>query len=280
MSVRRHYMIPDLQIAPGDPQDHLDWIATDIVKRKPDVVVVIGDTWQLDSLSSHSLPGSLEKEGSRISEDIAAGMEGLRRLMAPVQAEIARCKRRHLKRWEPRLVWTCGNHEHRLTRALQTDPRWIGVLTEQALNVESFGFERHPFLKPVEIEGVHYSHFWQSEKSDRPIGGSMDNRLNKICVSFMCGHEQGLLMHRRPLPVGKTIHGIVAGSCYLKAEGYRGAQRNNEWRGVVVLNDVRNGDFEPMPLTLRYLCREYTGMELLPYMQAKYPGQDWTYLDR
>jgi hypothetical protein len=125
----------------------------------------------------------------------------------------------------------------------------------------------------VEVDGIHYSHFFQMPNSDRPIGGSMDNRLNKICGSFVQGHEQGLLQHRRPLPIGKTIHGIVAGSCYLHDEDYRGPQRNNEWRGVMVLNDVRNGDCDPMPLTLRYLCSEYQGESLSDYLAKKYPKQ-------
>ena len=280
MTPRRHYWVPDLQLAPGDPTDHLDWIAKDIVRRKPDVLVLGGDVWQFDSLSSHSAPGSLEKEGARISDDIEAGNAGMARLMGPINAEIARLRHGRRRQWKPRKVYVKGNHEHRLTRTLRDDPRWIGVISEQSLDIEKHGFERHDFLVPVEIDGIWYSHYWQSEKSDRPIGGSMDNRLNKICRSYFAGHEQGLLMHRRPLPVGKTIHGIVAGSCYLKAESYRGAQRNNEWRGVVVAQDVRDGDFEPMPLTLRYLCRTYGGEELVPYMNKRYPGRDWSYLDR
>jgi hypothetical protein len=108
--------------------------------------------------------------------------------------------------------------------------------------------------------------------SNRPIGGSMDNRLNKICGTFVQGHEQGLLQHRRPLPIGRTIHGIVCGSAYLHSEGYRGPQRNNEWRGTVVLHDVRNGgDCDPMPLTLQYMAREYGGVDLHDLLSTKHP---------
>lgn len=280
MTPRRHYVVPDLQMRPGVPLDHLDWIAQDIVRRKPDVIVQIGDAADFASLSTHSAPGSMSKEGARYEADVEVANEGFRRLTAPIHAEIARCKRRHLKRWEPRMVFTTGNHEHRVQRRVESDPVWAGTIRDTDFAVESFGFERHPFLKPVEIDSVHYAHFFQSEKSDRPIGGTMENRLNKIGVTFVVGHEQGLLLHRRPLPVGKTIHGIVAGSCYLHAEEYRGAQRNNEWRGTVCLNDVRDGDLEPMPLTLRYLCRTYAGEELVPYMNKRYPGRDWSYLDR
>ena len=46
---------------------------------------------------------------------------------------------------------------------------------------------------------------------------------------------------------------------------------------MVVLHDVRDGDFEPMFLTLRYLSREYAGEELQSYMKARYEG-DWSHL--
>jgi hypothetical protein len=275
---RKHYLIPDTQVAPGDPLDHLEWIGQDIARRKPDVIVHIGDHWHMDSLSMHDSIGSLSREGARVEDDIVAGLLGMERLVAPIRDELARIARRRITKWRPRMVFCEGNHEYRVQRAVEADPRWIGTLSMRHMDVERFGFERHEFLKPVEIDGVHYAHYWQSEKTSKPIGGSMDNRLNKICVSFVCGHEQGLLLHRRDLPVGKTIHAVIAGSCYLKAESYRGAQRSNEWRGVVVLNDVRNGDFEPMPLTLRYLCREATGEDLVSYMQRRYPGKPWDYL--
>jgi len=47
---------------------------------------------------------------------------------------------------------------------------------------------------------------------------------------------------------------------------------------VVVLHDVRDGDFEPMFLPLRYLCREYANEELPDYMAKRYPGKDWGHL--
>lgn len=276
---RRHYIIPDCQIRPGDPTDHLDWIASDIVRRKPDVLVCIGDFFDLPSLSSHAAPGSLEKENARLNADIDAGMQAMERLMQPIHAERVRLARRKQRAWNPRLVFTEGNHEFRADRVASADPRLLGVVGTHLCHVERFGFERHPFKQPVEVDGVWYVHYWQAAHSDRPIGGTIDNRLNKLGFSFVCGHEQGKRYGSRPLPNGKTIHGIVAGSCYLGTEAYRGPQAANEWRGTVVLHDVRNGgDFEPMFLTLRYLCREYAGQELQDYMAKRYPHRDWSHL--
>ena len=278
MKPRRHYVIPDCQIRPGDVADHLDWIAQDIVRRKPDVIVCIGDFWDLPSLSRYSPAGGQEKEGARLLADIEAGDAAMARLTAPIHAEVARLKRRKQRQWTPRMVFTEGNHEYRAARFASDDARFEGVVGTHLCNVEAYGWERYGFLEPVEIDGIHYAHFWQSGHSDRPVGGTIDNRLNKLGFSFVAGHEQGKRYSDRPLPNGKTLHGIVAGSCYLGTEAYRGPQAVNEWRGVVVLNDVVDGDCDPMFLRMRYLCRTYAGEEIGAYMQKRYPGKDWGYL--
>jgi len=273
-----HYILPDTQVRPGDITDHLDWIAQDIVRRKPDVLVCLGDWWDLPSLSSHDAPGSAKKENARFRADLDAGHAAMARLMEPIEKELSRIQRRKIKRWPLRQVFITGNHENRADRIAANDPVLTGVVGSQLCRVEEFGFERHEFLAPVAIDGVHYSHYWQSSHSARPIGGTIDNRLNKLCASFVCGHEQGLKYGNRPLPMGKTVHGIVAGSCYLGVEDYRGPQARNEWRGTAVLHDVREGDFEPMFLTLRYLCKEYAGEDLHSYMTSRYPDRDWAHL--
>jgi len=275
---RRHYVLPDMQIRPGDAIDQIDWIAADIVRRKPDVIVCIGDWWDFPSLSSYSPAGGVEKEGARIKADIDAGNEGMARLTAPIHAESARLSRRRQRQWKPRMVFCEGNHEARISRLPKEDARFLGVVGTHLCKVEDYGFERVPFEQPIQIDGVWYCHYWKTAHSARPIGGTIDNRLNKLGFSFVQGHEQGKRYGDRPLANGKTIHGIVAGSAYLGVETYRGPQGANEWRGVVVLHDVRDGDFEPMFLPLRYLCREYANEELPDYMATRYPGKDWGHL--
>ncbi len=273
---RRVYVVPDAQVRPDVPTDHVDWIARDIVRRLPDAIVVLGDWWDLPSLSTHSEPGSATMEGARVEDDLRAGNEAFARLAGPIQAEIDRRKRRQIKRWNPRRVFLFGNHEHRLGRALERDPKWAGVLGDHLMATP--GFERLPFLARFWDSGICYSHFFQSSHSSHAIGGSIDNRLNRIGTSFVQGHEQGFRYGTRIQASGATWHGLVAGSCYLHREEYRGNQGQRHWRGVVVLNEVRDGDYCIMPLTLDYLCRHETGQPLQDYMRAKYPAKDWAHL--
>lgn len=254
---RRHLIIPDAQIKPGVDTRHIDWAAQAIVDYRPDVIVVIGDWWDMPSLNGHVSPGSMEKEGARYVHDLEAGNEAFKRLVAPMYAEIERVRQNKKKHWNPVTKFLFGNHEDRITRAVKSDPRLEGVLSLGDLYTA--GFDRHPFLEIVEVDGIAYSHYFSNTHSSRSIGGSIDNRLNKIGKSFVQGHEQGLLYGIRQFPGNLTRQGLVAGSFYLHDEGYRGVQSNGEWRGIVVLNQVIDGKYDIMPLSMKYLEQKYSG---------------------
>lgn len=252
---RRHMWIPDTQLKPGVPTEHIYWAAQAVVEYKPDVLVVAGDWWDMHSLSSYAKPGSAETEGSRYWEDVDVGNEAFERLVAPMELERARLVRNRDKHWNPRKVFLFGNHEDRITRAVAAEPKYTGVMSLHHLNTRDF--ERHDYLEIVEIDGIQYSHYFANTHSGRPIGGSIDNRLNKIGKSFVQGHEQGFLYGVRQFPGKLTRHGLVAGSFYQHDEHYRGAQGTGEWRGIIVLNEVNDGSYDIMPLSMSYLEKKY-----------------------
>lgn len=254
--MRRHLLIPDTQIRPGVPLEHIGWAAQAIVDYMPDVIVVIGDWWDMPSCSKHNLPGSIQTEGTRVLEDIAVGNEAFKTLVAPMEAEIARRKRNHRVQWNPRRVFCFGNHEHRVDRSVNETPKLEGVLSRDMM--ETPGFERHEFLEIVEIDGIWYSHYFSNTLSGRPVGGTIPNRLNKIGRSFVQGHQQGFLYGCQQYPGKLVRHGLVAGSFYLHDEDYRDAQSNGEWRGIVVLNEVRESGYDIMPLSMDFLRRRYS----------------------
>jgi hypothetical protein len=252
---RRHLVIPDAQVRPGVDTSHIDWAARAILKYRPEVIIVLGDWWDLPSLSTHDAPGSKEAEGRRLKDDIDAGVDAFERLVAPMQSEQLRLISNRKKRWEPVCHFLFGNHCDRMTRAIFREPKYGGVLTLDSLKTP--GFIRHDFLKIVDIDGIAYSHYFQSSHSARPIGGSIDNRLNKIGRSFVAGHEQGLQYGIKQYPGSLTRHGLVCGSFYLHDETYRGPQGAGEWRGIVVLNEVQNGCYNVMPLGMDYLRQTF-----------------------
>jgi hypothetical protein len=256
--MRRHMFVPDAQTRPGVPTRHLTALSNAIREYLPDVIDVIGDWWDLPSLSKHELPGSKQMEGKRVKEDIDFGNECWKLAFGVLDSIVGKRFRRHdgtRPRYRPELHFHFGNHEHRLTRAVGAEPKWEGMLTLDALKTP--GFQRHDFLKMVEIDGVTYSHYFSNTLSGRAIGGSISNRLNKIGKSFVQGHQQGILFGQQQYPGNLIRHGLVAGSFYLHDEHYRDVQSNGEWRGIVILNEVHDGHYDIMPLSMEYLLRRF-----------------------
>jgi hypothetical protein len=81
--------------------------------------------------------------------------------------------------------------------------------------------------------------------------------LNKKHMSCVAGHQQGRQAASAYKADGKRITAIIAGSCYEHNEDYLGPQGNNHWRGLVVLHDVNDGEFDEMYVSLKYLEQKY-----------------------
>lgn len=246
--MKRHLIIPDAQIKPGSPTDHIKWCGEAILDYKPDVIVCLGDWWDLPSLNTHSQPGSEELEGKRYDQDIKVGNESFNKLDSYL-------RKSRSKTWQPRKVFLEGNHENRANRIAKNDPKWKGIIGSH--NCQTLDWERHKFLKIVEIDGIKYCHYFPNPFSGKPIGGTIVSRLNNIGASFVQGHQQGFLYASKQYP-DHVKHGLVAGRFYLENENYRPDDvQRNEWSGIVILNGVRRGDYDLMPLRMDYLRRKY-----------------------
>lgn len=259
---KRILCIPDTQVRPGDPTDHFDWIGQAIRDYEPDVVVHLGDHWDFPSLSTWSGPGSMDKEGARYMADVKAGNDALLRLHEAMGD--FKPKRKVILR---------GNHCHRVARAVAADPRLAGALSLDHLNDRELGWEPVDYHGStpgiIDIEGVSFSHYFANPMTSKPIGGTAAYKLAAIGTPYVMGHVQGYDIGTKQYATGRVIRGIVCGSCYLIDEEYRG-NANTHFRGIVVLNQVKRGDFSEMPLTLEYLCQKYAGTSLARYMQRRY----------
>lgn len=245
------------------------WIGQYIVDKyagRSDVRIIhLGDHWDMSSLSSYD-KGKMSMEGRRVHDDIEAGNEGIRILNAPIDryndalAAGARAKRKKIEMWLPERHLLRGNHEDRITRACDDEAAFDGLLSMDLL--ESPGWHVHDFLDVVNLDGVNYSHYFANPMTGRPYSGSnVETRLKTIGASFTMGHQQGLLVGMRYV-MGRSQHGLVAGSSYLHDEEYKGPQGNAHWRGIIVCHGVDNGSYDVMTVSLDYLCRRYEGVEL------------------
>jgi len=263
---RTHFVIPDTQSKPGTPSDHLRWIGEYILDRKPDVIIHLGDHWDMPSLSSYDR-GKKAMEGRRYAEDVEKGNADLDLIMAPTRKHNA--KRLTRNRYEPEWHLLRGNHENRIQRAIDDSAQLDGAIGFHDL--ESPGWQVHDFLQVLKLDGVNYSHYFYHPSTGRPYGGdNAETRLKSIGHSFTMGHQQGLRYGLRST-IGGMQHALIAGSAYLHEEEYLGAQGQLHWRGVVVCHQVEAGTYDPMFVSLDFLSRRYEGDTLAAFMKANYP---------
>ncbi len=255
--MKRHLVIPDCQIRKEDDTGFLAKLAEYICDHKPDTIVCLGDFADMPSLSSYDR-GTAKGWNQTYDEDVAAVKDAMHTLVGPIAKESARTIRNKKKAWKPRMVLTLGNHEERIARYANANPELGGTVGYHNLDYEFFGWEVYDYLQPVIVDGVAYCHFMANPMTGRPYSGSAANILQKVGHSFIVGHKQGLEVATRHLPLtGKPQWGIVAGSFYEHDEDYKGYQGNHHWRGFLVLNEVEDGSFDPMFVSLDYLNRKY-----------------------
>lgn len=273
----RHIYVPDTQVRPGVPTNHIEWIAAYIVEKQPDSIIVGGDWWDFPSLNSHEQPGSLTLEGTRIQEDIWVGNQAFKRFADPIKHEIARQKKnKRSNPWNPYCIFTDGNHENRADRVASSSAKFQGIISSDLCDTQFF--KRVPFLQIAWVDDIAYSHFFSNPHSGKPIGGTAQNRLTRIGTSFVQGHQQGLDYGTKLLGSGRNISGVVAGSAYTHIENYRGNQGQQHFRGIIVLNEVMGGNFLPMAVSLDFLCKKYENMTLYELHRSQYPRQKWEHL--
>jgi len=269
-----HIYIPDTQAKDGVPDDHLEWIGQYIVDQfhdKPIKVIHAGDHADMPSLSMYDL-GKKVMEGRRYIKDIEAANKAWDKLNKPLKDFKSFQRANHRKLWEPELHITLGNHEDRISRAINSDAKLDEVISLEDLNYKSHGWNVHPFLDVLWLDGVAYAHYFYNPMTGKPYGGqNIETRLKNIGHSFTMGHQQTLMYGLR-FVADKSQHGLVAGSCYLHDEDYKGPQGNAHWRGIIVKHQVQDGSYDPMFVRLDYLCRRYENMPLEKFMKKKYPN--------
>lgn len=254
---RTHLYIPDSQIRPDVSIEFLGWIGEYIVRKRPDVIVHAGDFADMESLSSYD-KGKRTAEGKRVQADIDAAVLGMEALVSPLRKLQDEQRLNGEEVYTPRMVMTLGNHEDRITRHVNLNPELHGFLSIESLHYEDMGWEVYPFLTPVVIDGIAYSHYFPNPMTGKPLGGTALNMLKTIGTSFTQGHKQTLDVATRFLPAnGKQQWGIVAGACYEHDEDYKGVQGNHHWRGIILKHNVRDGSYDPLFISLEWLKNEY-----------------------
>lgn len=165
----------------------------------------------------------------------------MKRLLKPIKSR---------KAYSPRKVMLLGNHEERLDRAANDAAEYEGTIGTHLLPYQEW--ETKKFKVPFSFGGFVACHYFPSGDMGRPIGG-----VNVARALLQKGHQSCVVGHNHRLDVatdtrfdGRKVTSISAG-CLTHPDSKEGWNISTEplyWRGVVILNGVKNGDYRSMSL--------------------------------
>jgi len=258
----KHLVIPDPHAHPEYDNDRFTALSRFILAEKPDVILCIGDFADMPSLSSYDR-GTKGFEGRRYKRDVEAVTDAQARLVNPIRKYIERRRKGPSERYSPRFVMCLGNHEDRISRAVNSQPELDGAIGIHDLQFEHFGWEVIPFQSPIVIDGIAYCHYFASGVAGRPISGENIGKtlVAKNLMSSIQGHSHIFDHSERTRADGQKLFGMSVG-CYSHPdmkEGWNTATEHMWWRGVVILEEVDGlGYYDDIrAVTMRKILRDY-----------------------
>jgi len=250
---KKHLVFGDAHAHPDHKNDRADWLGQLILALKPDVVIDIGDTADMPSLSSYD-KGTRGFVGRSYQKDIDAHNEFQDRVWHPIRAA---------KRKLPRRIRLIGNHEQRIERCLDLHPELEGTVGYDSLQLSRYYDDvidydgRTPGT--VEVDGITYSHYFVSGVMGRPISGEHPayTLLTKKFSSCTQGHVHTYDHCIRTNEQGSKLHGLVTG-CYQDYNSeWAGVVNGLWWRGLFVKHNVEEGQYDLEALSLDRLRKAY-----------------------
>ena len=238
--------IPDAQVMHGVPMNHLSACGHYLAAKQPDVVICGGDFGDFPSLSRFGR-GERKFEGLRYRKDLAAFHEGMELLLTPIEMASG---------YKPRLVFTEGNHESHLDRITQEHAFLEGLISRDDLCLKDYGWETYDFLQPVSVGGVAFCHYFPSGVMGRPITTAAE-LLRKLHMSAVAGHQQGREIAYGRRADGGQMTAIISGSFYQHIYDFLSPFTNAHWRGMWMMNQVRDGQFDEMAISIEFLLRKW-----------------------
>jgi len=224
---------------------------------RPDVVVDLGDFDDMKSLNSYDTRKPEALVAQSYEADIQAGQEA---------REMVWRKFKKNKKRLPHRVGFEGNHEHRIKKVIEADPRLEGPkygVSFGHLQTKYWYDEYHEYENNApaiaDVDGISYAHYFSSGNFGSATSGThhayrlLQNRNH----SSTCGHSHKRSLYFKDGAHPNGIIGLVAGCFKGAPEGWAGQANNEWWSGVVIKREVSNGVYEPQWISLKSLEREY-----------------------
>ena len=250
---RTHLIVPDSHAHPDHNNDRADWLGQLIADVKPDVLIHIGDSADMASLSTYD-KGKRSFQGRNYKQDVNSHLDFQERMFAPLK---------RLKKKLPRTVFCIGNHEHRISRAVDLSPELDGAISLKDLDLESYydDIVHYSGGTPgvIQIDGISYAHYFVGGIAGRPLGGihAGYSLATKKFSSATCGHSHLFDTSWHVDLQGNPVIGTVVG-CYQDYDNDWAGEVAQLWnRGVVIKRHVENGGYDLEWVRLSSLRKMY-----------------------
>ncbi len=248
-----HLIIPDGHAHPKFNNERADYLGKLILDLKPDVVVNLGDMFDMPSMAPYD-KGKKSFQGRSYNKDLEAGLDFDERIWAPI---------RKAKKRRPYSFFLEGNHEFRLKKLLEIQPELEGTVSFKDFDLDRnydqvIEYEGNtPGI--VTVDGINYSHYFVSGVMGRPIGGEHPaySLITKEFTSCTCGHIHVGDYSIRTTANGRKLHGLVAGVYQDYNSDWAGEVNKLWWRGVAIKRNVEDGNYDLQMVSIDSLRKEY-----------------------
>lgn len=254
-------LIPDAHSAPNESLRRFEWLGEFILTEMPDVIIDIGDWYDMESLCSYD-KGTKSFEGRRYKADIQAGKEAERLSFGRIVEYNDTCTRNKKKKYNPTILRTRGNHEERINRAVERQAELDGIIgIADTISSLDLNFINVPFLKTCIIHDIAFSHYFVSGIMGRPVA-SASALLAKHHMSTVMGHSHTKDWSGGVKADGTRMQGLICGSYHDPDHSSSFASEQAEsiwWSGLHVFRDVYKGDYDREEYSVERLQRLMEG---------------------
>lgn len=242
---------------PDVSNERFNWLGDLIEDLKPDYVVDLGDGADMRSLNSFDTRNPKAIVAQSYQEDIEHYNDAQDRIWSRYKLT---------KKKRPWRIGFEGNHENRIRKALNNDPRLEGDkygISFSHLQTDYWFDDYHPYHNSgpaiAEYDGVSYAHFFSSGSFGSAMSGIHHayGLIQKRNSSATCGHSHKRSVYFKDGAYPNPVIGLVAG-CYKGAEESWAGQANLDWwKGIVIKREIYNGSYEPEFVSLKQLEKAY-----------------------
>ena len=239
-------VVPDSHVEPGQSNVRAEWLGRMLEEEEPTHLVHIGDIAEMGSMSFYDPIKSTAY--TRDCEAVHDFLYKFKKAAGSAYDDVQK-------------VFLEGNHEARIRRRVIESPE-----LKEAIDLKGLGVYEY-FDKVVEwrggpgvynLAGIMFSHYVQN-RMGRAIGGVNHARslLLETMQSTVVGHSHALNYHSKALPNGRHIHGLVSGCFFEHEHEWAGQNSGKYWRGVAVLHDVRQGEYDLELISMHRMKKRY-----------------------